>query len=644
MRLRTAQFGVFALIVALLFITVGRSQAQSGADVAVHFVEGTPQVEQFNYTVSVYFSAYRPGGNPVQDLQIEDVSITEDGRPVSLTSLETTENDPIHIVLVMDTSGSMRGAKMYAARQAAGQFVSRLGANDLAALLSFDTTVKTQIGFTDALGDVREKIDLLDATSGAGTCLYDALHEAVTLSATIPTGRRGIVVLTDGVDELPGGGRCSRYTEDDVIAIAKSGLTRVPIYTIGLGNNVDVNTLTALAERTGGRYQFAAGEQNLAELFQTLLEQLRSQYRAVYTSTAAPGPHQVVVEVTIAGQRVRELREFVLPPFPYVLRFVSPQSGDTVKEAITLQVEIQGQGEPIREVAFFDGETMLGVDSQPPYQYDWQPETNLNEEKTLSAVIFGLNGQELARNSVTVTVDTILLPTETPEAAPPPDTIEPPSQPQSISWLTLLLPIGLIGTAMVLVIGGVLLIAAGQKRKRKQQEEERREREWREKVILGGPVATSSGDEATIDGLSAADFAGTLVVLQSDNAAMVNQRFEIKKATTVLGRKSDSDIVFPQDKPVSRHHAQIENLNGSLYLSEIISLEADGSRKRPVYGTFINDQQIEGAVRLKDGDLIRLGKRVVLRFEAARPASDEDRTIDQIESGTLDELARRERL
>lgn len=632
MRSNWMRIGVMVLLAALLAAGSHPAQAQSGADVTVHFVEGIPQPEQFNYAVSVYFSAYLPGGEPAQSLRLSDVSITEDGRAVQLESLDVAD-EPIQVILVMDTSGSMRGPKMDAAREAAARFLSRLDSGDRAALLSFDTTVTTQIGLTDALDDVRRRVERLDAINGAGTCLYDALHEAIILSAAIPSGRRAIVLLTDGIDELPDGRRCSRTTEEEILTLAKAGLTRVPLYTIGLGSRVDAEALNRLAERTGGRYRFAYDEQSLAGLFQTLLEHLRSQYRAVYFSTASPGPHQVVVEVALAGQPVRELREFTLPPFPYIVRFVSPEEGQTVTDAVTIQAEVLGQGVPVSRMEFFAGENALGSDSQPPYEYVWQPAPGVSSSVILSAAIFDASGQELARSNMLVRVETPAS-VETLEAPAAPESPTEESQPQMVLPLTLLGTISLIGAAALFVIGFVLL-AAWQQQKRRRDEEERREREWREKVILGVPAGVFAGDEATIDGL-ALPLSAALVVLQSDDAALTNSRFELKNAVTLLGRKSDCDLVFPNEKPVSRHHARIENVNGVFYLSEVISLEADGSRKRPVYGTFVNDQQVEGHVRLKDGDRIRLGKRLVLRFDAPGTNADNERTIDQIEGNTLD--------
>ncbi|MEW5942175.1 MAG: FHA domain-containing protein, partial [Chloroflexota bacterium] len=91
------------------------------------------------------------------------------------------------------------------------------------------------------------------------------------------------------------------------------------------------------------------------------------------------------------------------------------------------------------------------------------------------------------------------------------------------------------------------------------------------------------------------------------------------------------DLPFPTDSPVSRHHAQVEERNGGLWISEVESVDPAGNPKRPTYGTYVNDAPIGTApVLLKSRDEVRLGKRVRLRFEPGKKLlSGEARTLDQ---------------
>jgi pSer/pThr/pTyr-binding forkhead associated (FHA) protein len=84
-----------------------------------------------------------------------------------------------------------------------------------------------------------------------------------------------------------------------------------------------------------------------------------------------------------------------------------------------------------------------------------------------------------------------------------------------------------------------------------------------------------------------------------------------------LGRSADNDIIFPNDKPVSRHHAEIYLISDKLYLREVETPDSSGAAKPPKYGTFLNQGPMgPDPALLKTGDEIQLGKRVRLRFES----------------------------
>lgn len=628
------------LVLILLASLPGLAQAQQSVpDLAIHYVEGRPQSGQYTYDVDVYFSAYRANGEPAGNLQMGELAITEDGKRVEIASLELADDDSIQLAVVLDTSGSMSGGKMQAARSAAAQFISGLGSTDQAAVISFDSQVRTEIGFTNNLPEARRILESLDATAGAGTCLYDALYDAITLTATIPSGRRAIIVLTDGVDELPDGSICSKYREEDVTNLARAGGTRVPIYTVGLGSRIDAAMLERIADATGGRYQFASDEGKLNGLFNSLLSQLRTQYRATYISTSAPGPHNLVMEANIDGQTVRALRDFVLPSFGYNLAFLSPRPNETLGSILNLSVEVGGQGDAIEQVEFYANGNSIGVDRETPYGLDWQVPPDLSGGITLEAVAFGASDRELGRTAVRVQGSTLVVqPTAVPQAQvteSPTKPVEPPTEGTALLFI-----LGGLGLLFLLVGAGVVFFII----RRRQDKERERERLWQEKVQGVGvsEPAYGSSDERTMDAFYASvDAFGALVVLHSDDPAMTGQRFELTKTSTRLGRKADNDIIFPKDSPVSRYHALIDEQAGSLFLNEVIASE-DG--KRPMYGTFVNGTQVEGRTQLRNGDEIRLGKRVRLRLEIKEQTliSDEA-TLDEFslsDEKTIDDFER----
>jgi pSer/pThr/pTyr-binding forkhead associated (FHA) protein len=73
--------------------------------------------------------------------------------------------------------------------------------------------------------------------------------------------------------------------------------------------------------------------------------------------------------------------------------------------------------------------------------------------------------------------------------------------------------------------------------------------------------------------------------------------FEITKKMATIGREEANDIPLPLDGLVSRQHARISLENGECWLEDM------GSRN----GTFIEEKQVKGKVRLPLGTIFRVG-------------------------------------
>ena len=194
------RLGIAVTLLTLTFAVPTVSLAQSTIDLVVHYVEGIPAENDIAYQVSVYLSVVDSTGNPVKNLASDALTVTEDSQKVAIENLSLGGEEPINIILVMDTSGSMGGAGITDAKTAASNFIAGMKSGDRVAIVTFDNTVKTQIDFTTDHQAVRNQISLIDAVRGAGTCMYDAAYQAVQMASTLPSGRRAVVLFTDGVD------------------------------------------------------------------------------------------------------------------------------------------------------------------------------------------------------------------------------------------------------------------------------------------------------------------------------------------------------------------------------------------------------------------------------------------------------------
>lgn len=91
-----------------------------------------------------------------------------------------------------------------------------------------------------------------------------------------------------------------------------------------------------------------------------------------------------------------------------------------------------------------------------------------------------------------------------------------------------------------------------------------------------------------------------LIIQQGPNA---NDEYPLNQPITRLGRGTNNELIF-KDPELSRQHAQIINRDGIYYLDDLGSTN----------GTFLNQQRVAGTMALQDGDQIRLGETIFLRF------------------------------
>lgn len=157
------------------------------------------------------------------------------------------------VLLSIDTTGSMRGAKLDQAKKAAEAFVVSQGNNNRIGLMRFSTNpgiqVVVQLGrLESSKDDLIKAISQLDAKGD--TPLYDALMDSIAMLSQTETSRiRAIVLLSDGVDT---GSR--KFTKGDVItALSKARIAKVPIILVAIayGNDADLNVLREIARASG---------------------------------------------------------------------------------------------------------------------------------------------------------------------------------------------------------------------------------------------------------------------------------------------------------------------------------------------------------------------------------------------------------
>jgi VWFA-related protein len=298
--------------------------------------------------VSVNATVTDTSGHFVSGLGAEDFTIREDGERQTITQFEA-ERVPVSLGIVLDTSGSMSGEKMAAARTALERFVyDLLGANDEMFLYRFDNRpILVQEWTQDRSKLVRR---LGSVTPSGGTALYDAVAEAIPLAATGTRRKKALVVISDGNDSN------SDIELDEVRQLIRESETMV--YAIGIGATGQIETgrlpspptvrwpwpggpidlpwprrpsqpprtsrsspsepvneraLRLMTDDSGGRTEVIAGARNLDRATAGIASELSQQYYLGYVSTRPKDGrwHTITVETKRGNSQVRARRGYV---------------------------------------------------------------------------------------------------------------------------------------------------------------------------------------------------------------------------------------------------------------------------------------------------------------------------------------------
>jgi VWFA-related protein len=258
--------------------------------------------------VDVFFTVKDKSGNLVPHLTKNDCTVEEDKAPQTLKNFVAETSLPLTLGILLDTSGSQQNV-LPLEQDAGSQFLQRvLRAKDEAFLLSFDVNVDLLQDFTNsprlltrAMG--KAEINTAGGNGGAGipgagggtvptigdpkgTLLYDAIDLASTEKLNQESGRKAMIILTDGEDQG------SRTKIADAIGAAQR--SNVIVYVIliadrgfyggfGMGYG-GYSAAKRISDETGGRLiDVGNNGDKLRAAFDQIQDELRTQYVASYT-------------------------------------------------------------------------------------------------------------------------------------------------------------------------------------------------------------------------------------------------------------------------------------------------------------------------------------------------------------------------
>ena len=224
-------------------------------------------------------------GRFVGGLTKDDFRVFDDEQPQTVTHF-SAERVPVSLGIVLDTSGSMDGEKMYAAKQALERFLFQLlDPEDEVFLYRFDNNPELVEGWT------RDKQRVSDALRRiqprGGTALYDAVADAVRLAQQGHNKKKAVVIISDGNDTSS---RTDVYSLKQLIRE-----TEVLVYAIGIdapdarpSTRVNPEALREITGPSGGYTEVVRSAADLGPATARIADELNKQYTFAYVSSRPP--------------------------------------------------------------------------------------------------------------------------------------------------------------------------------------------------------------------------------------------------------------------------------------------------------------------------------------------------------------------
>jgi Ca-activated chloride channel family protein len=199
--------------------------------------------------VGLSLITHRPENEDGYFLLLAAPTVTSDTKPAAKD-----------VVFVVDTSGSMAGAKLKQAQKALEFCVANLNAEDRFEIVRFSTEAETLFGkLVDASNDNRKRASefIAGLKPIGGTAIADALEKALKMRAEKSDRPCVLIFLTDGLPTV------GTRSPDEIIARAKKAASDVRIFSFGIGSDVNTQLLDQIAESTRAFSQYVLANEDL---------------------------------------------------------------------------------------------------------------------------------------------------------------------------------------------------------------------------------------------------------------------------------------------------------------------------------------------------------------------------------------------
>ena len=310
-------YGVSACLIAMLVAMLGSPVAfsQEPIHVAVNLV-------------NVAFSVRDTRGALVENLAKEDVEILEDAVPQKISFFAKSTEVPLTLGLIVDVSGSQDHFSKQHKHDLEVFLKEVLGPKDRAFLVTFANHIRLISDFSPSGAEIIERMQEYKGrdkgrdkkkhaefpelgppeSRDLGTAFYDSIYYAVREELARESGRRALLVFSDGED--------NSSSHDMMTTIETARAENVVVYAIRYTekehgkltarNKYGTSVMERLAKESGGAHIDAATT-DPHTYFRQITEELRTSYELAYYPTNSDKDEtfrKIVIRTKLAGARV----------------------------------------------------------------------------------------------------------------------------------------------------------------------------------------------------------------------------------------------------------------------------------------------------------------------------------------------------
>jgi VWFA-related protein len=243
--------------------------------------QATTTIRENVNEVDLVFTVTDKKGKFVTGLNQSSFGLLDNGAPPEkVLHFYQQTNLPLRVGIMLDTSSSIRGRFDFEQDAAIGFLLQVLHQNDRAFIEGFDVQVDVAQPFTNNVALLNAGVKKL--RPGGGTALFDALYstcrdQMLTLRETGAV-RKTLILVSDGDDNY------SHSLESDAIKECQRAETTVYTISTNISPSKDKgdDVLQAISDATGGRAFFPTRLEDVGANFNSIQEELRSQYLLQY--------------------------------------------------------------------------------------------------------------------------------------------------------------------------------------------------------------------------------------------------------------------------------------------------------------------------------------------------------------------------